>query len=143
VTDQKRMIAPLEMGRMHRARTRACKSCVALGANKMGTRITATHFAAIAALLVCAVAEQARGIIITVANTNDNGAGSLRDALTIATDGDTIAFAVTGPITLISDQLIVRKSVTINGPGANILGINGNGNHRVFFIRLRQPRAQQ
>ena len=59
-------------------------------------------------------------------NTNDNGRGSLRQALTIANDGDTINFAVTGTITLTSGGLPINKNITISGPGADQLSIDGN-----------------
>src|SRR5438876_264895 len=61
----------------------------------------------------------------TVTNTNDSGAGSLRQALADANDGDTINFSVTGTIQLTSGELVVDKSVTISGPGAANLTING------------------
>ena len=72
--------------------------------------------------------------IITVTNTNDSGAGSLRQALMDALDGDTINFAVTGTITISSGQLIVGTSVTISGAGADILAVDGSGDDRVFSI---------
>jgi hypothetical protein len=71
---------------------------------------------------------------ITVMNTNDSGVGSLRQALADANDGDTIDFSVTGTITLTSGQLLVNDSITISGPGANILAVNGNVTNRVFYI---------
>ena len=106
--------------------------------HKIATRIITKRFAAIAVLLFCLVAIQARTIIV-VTNTNDSGFGSLRHALTMAADGDTITFAVTGEITLTSDQLIVNKDVVIEGPGANLLRINGNARHRVFFVDTNTP----
>ena len=107
--------------------------------HKMATRIATRRLAAIALLLFCLVATQARGTFIVVTNTNDSGFGSLRHALTIATDGDTITFAVTGEITLTSDQLIVNKDVVIQGPGANLLRVNGNARYRVFFVDTNTP----
>ena len=73
---------------------------------------------------------------VTVINTNDSGAGSLRQALVDAVDGDMIDFSVTTPatITLTRGELLVDKSVTISGPGADQLSVNGNGNSRVFHI---------
>jgi hypothetical protein len=73
---------------------------------------------------------------ITVMNTNDSGSGSLRQALADANDGDTIDFSVTTPatITLTSGQLEVSKSITISGPGANLLAADANHNSRVFAI---------
>jgi len=81
---------------------------------------------AIGVLLLAATAMSAHAATITVTNTNDSGPGSLRQALTIANDGDTIIFAVTGTITLTSGGLVIDKSVTISGPGANRLAIDGN-----------------
>jgi hypothetical protein len=72
--------------------------------------------------------------IITVTNTNDSGPGSLRQALADANDGDTIDFAVTGTIGLISGQLMVNKSITISGPGAQNLAVDGNATSRVFYV---------
>ena len=43
-----------------------------------------------------------------------------------ANDGDTIVFAVTGTIVLTSDGLVIDNDLTISGPGANRLSINGN-----------------
>jgi predicted outer membrane repeat protein len=73
---------------------------------------------------------------ITVINTNDSGAGSLRQALADTNDGDTIDFdaLVTGTIMLTSGELLVNDSIMISGPGANILAVNGNGASRVFEI---------
>jgi hypothetical protein len=71
--------------------------------------------------------------IIVVTNTNDSGPGSLRNALAIANDGDTIdAIGVSGTILLTSGELQIDHNVTINGPGAANLAINGNGTFRVF-----------
>ena len=73
---------------------------------------------------------------ITVMNTNDSGAGSLRQALVDAVDGDTINFnaSLNGQITLTSGQLMVDKGVNITGPGANRLAVNANHASRVFYI---------
>jgi hypothetical protein len=61
-------------------------------------------------ILVCALTISAPATIIVVSNTNDNGPGSLRQALADANDGDTIdATGVSGTITLTSGQLLVDK----------------------------------
>jgi hypothetical protein len=62
-----------------------------------------------------------------VVNTNDSGAGSLRQALAEARDGDTITFNIpaAGPgysagvwtITLTSGELVIDKDVTVEGLG--------------------------
>ena len=83
------------------------------------------RFAA-AGVLLCAMATQAHAATITVTNTNDSGAGSLRQALTIANDGDTINFAVTGRIILTSGGLVIDKNVSVSGPGADRLSVDGN-----------------
>jgi hypothetical protein len=84
----------------------------------------ATRFAI--GLLLYAVALPAYAATITITNTNDSGPGSLRQALAVAHDGDSITFAVSGTITLTSGGLGVFKNVTISGPGTNQLAIDGN-----------------
>jgi hypothetical protein len=86
----------------------------------MGMRLVATG------VLLCAMAMQAHAATIVVTNTNDSGPGSLRQALAIANDGDTITFAVTGTIGLTSGGLLIATNVTISGPGSDKLSIDGN-----------------
>jgi len=81
----------------------------------------ATRFAI--GLLLYAVALPVHAATITVTNTNDSGPGSLRQALTIANDGDTIGFAVTGTISLTSGELVIDKSIIISGPGPGLLTV--------------------
>src|SRR6266498_3148573 len=90
--------------------------------------------AAIAIALFFAVALLAHAATITVTNTNDSGAGSLRQALADANDGDTITFAVSGTIGLTSGELLVDKDITISGPGAESLAVDGNATSGVFHI---------
>jgi hypothetical protein len=89
---------------------------------------------AVAVTFLCLIFNPARANIITVTNTNDSGPGSLRQALADANDGDTIEFAVTATITLTSGELLADKSITISGPGAANLAVNGNAKSRVFHI---------
>jgi hypothetical protein len=70
--------------------------------------------------------------MLTVTSTADSGAGTLREALTNAANGDTINFSITGTITLTNGVLLVTNNVTILGPGPAGLAVNGNGNSRVF-----------
>ena len=74
----------------------------------------------------------------TVNTLNDDLAGgtcsviscTLRDALNSATNGDTIQFAVTGTILLgNAGTLMITKNVTINGPGATKLVVDGNSHN--------------
>ena len=61
---------------------------------------------------------------ITVVNGNDSGAGSLRQAILVASSGDTINFAPSvTTVTLTSDELVIDKNLTITGPGANRLTV--------------------
>src|SRR5437660_8807886 len=84
---------------------------------------------------LCTVAIPVHAATITVTNTNDNGPGSLRQALAIANNGDVIdATGILGAISLTSGELLVDKSVTINGAGADVLAVDGNMISRVFRI---------
>src|SRR5438552_16746737 len=92
-------------------------------------------FAAICLTLACALTISAHAGTIIVNNTNDDGPGSLRQALVDANDGDTIdATGISGVITLTTGGLVVDKSVTINGAGADVLAVDGNATSRVFQI---------
>ncbi len=80
---------------------------------------------------------------ITVSNTNDGGAGSLRAAIIQAdadSGGDTIVFSfplnTPETIALTGGSLVLTgtATTTITGPGANILKISGNKTSRVFDI---------
>lgn len=89
---------------------------------------------AVTILSSSATVSHLRAATITVTNTNDDGIGSLRQALANANDGDTINFAVIGTIGLTSGELLVEKNVIISGPGAEALAVDGNASSRVFHI---------
>lgn len=84
--------------------------------------------------IICLIALNVQAAPILVANTDDSGAGSLRQALADANDGDTISFGVTGTITLSTGELVVDKSLTISGPGPSNLAVDANLTGRVFHI---------
>jgi hypothetical protein len=76
---------------------------------------------------------------LMVYNTNDSGAGSLRQAIAdnaAMGGGNTILFSnvVTGTITLTTGELLINNNVTILGPGAGKLAVDGNATSRVFHI---------
>src|SRR5215469_14002535 len=74
---------------------------------------------------------------LTVSNNLDSGAGSLRAAIKSAGSGDTIVFAsgLSGQtITLTGGELAIKKSLDIEGPGADNLAVSGNDTDRVFDI---------
>jgi hypothetical protein len=64
---------------------------------------------------------------LTVTNTNDSGIGSLRQAVIDANPGDTISFNLAFPATiqLLNGAISVQKSLTIAGPGADLLTVSG------------------
>ena len=73
--------------------------------------------------------------VVSVLNTNNDGAGSLRAAIAAAAAGDTIDLTgVTGTITLAS-QLSVDRDVTLRGPGRNLLTLSGNDAVRVMYVK--------
>jgi hypothetical protein len=83
---------------------------------------------------LCLIVVSTQAATITVTNTNDNGAGSLRQAIADAHNGDTVDFGVTGTITLSTGDLLVDKSVTIHGPGSGNLTVDANGSGRGFYV---------
>lgn len=72
----------------------------------------------------------ASGATVTVSNTNDSGPGSFRQALLDASNGDTIIFDLAScpcAIVMTSGTFETNKDLTITGPGAELLRIDGNG----------------
>ena len=73
---------------------------------------------------------------ITVTSVGDSGAGTLREALSRAADGDTIdASTVSGTILLTGGELLVTNSVTIVGPGPGTLAVDGHSVGHVFHAK--------
>ncbi|HET9793739.1 MAG TPA: choice-of-anchor Q domain-containing protein, partial [Thermoanaerobaculia bacterium] len=81
------------------------------------------------------LALPARAVVITVMNANDSGAGSLRAALTIAADGDTVNFdaGLSGSTITLLSQISVGSSVAIQGLGSSHTLISGSTS-RIFEI---------
>jgi hypothetical protein len=73
---------------------------------------------------------------LTVTSALNNGAGSLRDAISKAKDGDTIVFApsLNGQTITLSDELTLNNSLDIEGPGPGLLALSGNDTNRIFGI---------
>jgi hypothetical protein len=93
----------------------------------------------ICAALVCALGMSGYANVITVTNTNDSGAGSLRQALHDANDGDTINFVLPPnrrTITLTSGGLEIARNVIVSGLGADQLAIDGNANQASFVFGI-------
>lgn len=100
--------------------------------------LTAFAVAILCLALVAPLATQnmarAQGTILVTTNA-DSGAGSLRQAVLDVEDGDTITF-VDGLETIdLTEQIVINKSLTIAGPGADMLTIRSNGSDRVFGIQ--------
>jgi Ca2+-binding RTX toxin-like protein len=70
---------------------------------------------------------------ITVANNNDSGTGSLRQAIIDAAPGETIVVPA-NTYTLTTDQLDIGKSLTISGAGAAGTIVRSGGDFRVFGV---------
>jgi len=79
-------------------------------------------------------------VVFEVTNINDAGAGSLRQAITDAnaTPGaDEIVFdlpSLPAVIPLLSGQIFISDDLTITGPGADRLTIDGTSSFRIFNI---------
>ena len=89
--------------------------------------------------LLCAGAFSTQANMITVVNTNDSGPGSLRQALAVVNDGDTINFdsALNGQIiNLTSGELVINNNITIAGPGADLLTVSRSSSNpfRIFHV---------
>src|SRR5262245_5940918 len=101
----------------------------------MKIRIKPMTLALVACLaLLAAAPANLHAATITVTNTADGGPGTLREALSIATDGDTVdATAVSGTIVL-SSELLLAKSLAILGPGPKNLAVQGAYYARTFHV---------
>src|ERR687893_576194 len=62
------------------------------------------------------VTSELHAAVHTVDNLNDDGPGSLRQAVRQSTAGDTIVFAVVGTIPLTSGELVITRDLNIQGP---------------------------
>jgi len=72
---------------------------------------------------------------LTVLNCDDDGAGSLREAFALAVSGDLIDLTSLScsTITLTSGALATgANDLTLNGPGADLLAIDGNNQDRII-----------
>ncbi|QDV53622.1 choice-of-anchor Q domain-containing protein [Gimesia fumaroli] len=75
----------------------------------------------------------------TVVNTNDSGAGSLRDAIEQANanaGADTISFdaALAAQTIVVSTEMQITDDLMLTGLGADLLTLDGNGDSRIFNI---------
>src|SRR5262245_25867777 len=90
--------------------------------------------------LIAAATLPASGGVFKVKNLNDDGKGSLRQAIRSANNGDRIEFLVSGCIRLTTGELVIDKDLSIEGPDANDLVIDASTNSRIFNIS--RPNAE-
>lgn len=86
-----------------------------------------------------AAGQPAQAATFNVSNLNDNGGGSLRQAIddaNAAAGPDVITFqtGLTGTITLTTGQLSIEDSVDVQGPGASVITVSANNASRVFYL---------
>src|SRR5204862_3648226 len=95
-------------------------------------------FALLGAALAGAEYSRAHAATLIVTTTADSGAGSLRDTIAAANDGDTIQFdaALNGQtISLTSGELVIDKNIKVVGPGSNLLAVStSSGVFRIFHV---------
>jgi outer membrane autotransporter protein len=95
---------------------------------------------AVTALTGLTLVQPAHSAVFTVVNTNDTGAGSLRQAILDASAGGagphTIEFdsGIAGDIALGSRLPALDFDVTVDGSGAGSVTISGEGQHQVFRV---------
>lgn len=100
-------------------------------------------------LALCATALGSHSLqagTVTVTSTADSGAGSLRDAIAAAANGEVIDFdpALNGAtITLTSDHLLISdlELVVDASSLADGISISGNGLHRIFLVHGSSSKA--
>ena len=107
------------------------RALVLSGVLRKHLRVLRLSFAAVVCLLVCEASASAA--TYTVTSTGDTeDPGTLRWAIEQLEPGDTINFAVTGTITLTRHLPALLNTVTVTGPGADLLTIDGAGLYNVF-----------
>jgi formylglycine-generating enzyme required for sulfatase activity len=113
-------------------KTLQCKIAGISPRTRYGALLFATSLILANGLLVAQTAT------FTVTNANDAGAGSLRQAIldaNTAPGADAITFSISsGTITLASSLPAITGAVTITGPGATGVTVNGANRYRVFAV---------
>jgi CSLREA domain-containing protein len=95
-------------------------------------------------IILGTLALSAKAATLTVTSTADSGGTcpgadcTLRKAIAAANPGDTIDFSLPANtvINLTSGELIIAKSLTIAGPGANLLEVRGHREGNLPFFRV-------
>ena len=103
------------------------------------TKLIKRTFLTVVSVLLLTVTNNAA--TLTVIDPADSGPGTLRQAISSAASGDTIVFNLPGCPCVISlaSALSINRNLTISGPGATQLTVNGNNLVRVFQIQGVAP----
>src|SRR4051812_34537962 len=81
------------------------------------------------------LARSVYGTTLIVTDPGDSGPGTLRERVGAANPGDTITFAISGPVLLTSDQIVINKNLNITGPSGLIsIERSGFSRFRIFYI---------
>jgi hypothetical protein len=114
---------------------------VALAATAAGQTINSPNYETSRATSAGKGAEQdALAAVFVVTSTADSGAGSFRQAVLDAPAGSTISFNLPLPaiIPLTTGQIVINKSLIIQGPGSNLLTVRnaagGGPTNRIFMV---------
>jgi len=83
---------------------------------------------------LCAGAPAMAATLTVTSRADDGTPGTLRSVIGAANPGDIITFGVTGTIALALGSLDISKSLTISGPGASSLSIDGSHAYTVIVI---------
>jgi len=73
-------------------------------------------------------ATKSVAVVLEVTNGDDDGPGSLRQAIRDATADSTIEFTFTGTISLTTGELLIDKNLTITGPGSFLVTVSRDVN---------------
>lgn len=94
------------------------------------------HFrAGVAAPLVEHIEYASKTLSVTDKTDNPNDPGSIRSEVNNAQPGSTISFPnQSGTITLTGGPLVINNTLTLSGPGASTLALDGNKNGSVVVI---------
>lgn len=107
----------------------------------MASQIAAVFILALAFLAAGIDTDAATLVVTKTADTADSICDSdcsLREAIATAASGDTVVFSPLfnepQTITLASGQISITRTLTINGPGRDLLTISGNNTNRIFRV---------
>jgi threonine dehydrogenase-like Zn-dependent dehydrogenase len=100
----------------------------------MGLRIAVKTMSLTGLVALLFAGSAAAAPMEVVANGNDSGAGSLREAIAKVDPGGTIVIPASVTEIALNSELVVNKSLTIEGGGSSHTAINGQRNSRVLKI---------